>query len=285
MSKASGKTFTSGARRAFSRPSAIGHEIRVFAHVDDDVLRGVASEDDDGIFEIDGAAFAIFHPALVKDLEKDFVHIRMGLFDFIEQDDAVGAAAHSLGEDTAFAVADITGRRAFERADGVGLLEFGHVDGDKIVFSAIESLGERQGGLGLAGAAGAGEHENADGPIGIIQAGAAGLNAAGDRFEGVALADDAAFKMIGELEHLLDFVVDHATDRDAGPIGDDAGDGVLVHAGKHQRRLALERRELFLRCFQFGEERIALFGRQRVLGTGSHSGFHFCRLGVDLRPR
>ena len=58
----------------------------------------------------------------------------------------------------------------------------------------------------------------------------AGLNAAGNGFQGVALSDDAAFQMIRELQDLFDFVAHHASDRYAGPISDDAGDSILIDA-------------------------------------------------------
>ena len=61
--------------------------------------------------------------ALVEHLEEDLVHVGMGLLDLVEQDDAVGLAAHRLGQPAALAIADIARRRALQRRDGVRLLE------------------------------------------------------------------------------------------------------------------------------------------------------------------
>ena len=59
------------------------------------------------VLEIDLAAFAVFHVALVEDLEEEFQHVGVRFFDFVEQHDGVGPAADGFGEDAAFAVADV----------------------------------------------------------------------------------------------------------------------------------------------------------------------------------
>ena len=53
-----------------------------------------------------------------------------------------------------------------------GFLELRHVDGDEVVLAAIEQIGQRERGFGFADAAGADEHEDADGFAGIVEAGA-----------------------------------------------------------------------------------------------------------------
>ena len=130
--------------------------------------------------------------AFVEDLEEQLQHVGMRLFDFIEQHHGIRPAAHGFGENSAFAVADIAGRRALQRRDGMRFLKLRHVDGDQVVLAAIEQVGERQRGFGLADAAGADQQEDADGLVGIVQAGARGANALGDLQQGVILADDAA---------------------------------------------------------------------------------------------
>ena len=87
-----------------------------------------------------------------------------------------------------------------------------------------------------------------------------------NHFERVALADDAALKDVGKAEDLLDLVLDHSTHGDAGPVRDDAGDGVGIHTGKNQRGFALKLLELFLGLFQFRKEFIVFFGRKLDVG-------------------
>ncbi len=90
------------------------------------------------------------------------MHVGMGLLDFVEQNHAVRLSPYRFGEPAAFAIAHIAWRCAFQRGDGMRLLKLRHVDGDHVLLAAIERLGQRQRGLGLADAGGAGEHEYAD---------------------------------------------------------------------------------------------------------------------------
>ena len=62
----------------------------------------------------------------------------MGLLHFIEQDHAVGLAAHRFGQYAAFSIAHVARWCTLERRDGVCLLEFTHVDGDEILLAAVE---------------------------------------------------------------------------------------------------------------------------------------------------
>ena len=99
--------------------------------------------------------------------------------------------------------------------------------------------GERR--LGLAGAAGADEHEDADGPVGIVEPGAAGLDAAGDGVEGMALADDAASRAWSA--SLRTCSISFFTMRPTGMPVQSATTLAMALAstlGKDERRLALE---------------------------------------------
>lgn len=58
-----------------------------------------------------------------------------------------------------------------------------------------------------------------------------------DHVERVALADDALVERIGQLEHAVDFVPDHAPDRDAGPVLHDRRHRLMVDGRQNKRRL------------------------------------------------
>ena len=66
-------------------------------------------------------------------------------------------------------------------------LVFGHVDDDHVAVAAVEDVGQGHGGLGLADAAGADQHEDADGPARIGEVGAGGADALGDGVQGMRL--------------------------------------------------------------------------------------------------
>ena len=74
----------------------------------------------------------------------------------------------------------------------------------------------------------------------------------------VILADDALRQRVGEVQHRLRLVADHAADRDAGPVADHGGDRLLVDARQDQRRLALMLGELGLQRAQLVELRVAV---------------------------
>ena len=138
---------------------------------------GIGGENDDVVFEVDFAAFAVFHLPLVEDLEEELEHVGMRLLHFIEQHARIGPPADRLRQHAAFAVAHVSGRRALQRRHRMRFLELRHVDGDQVVLAAVEQVGQRQRGLRLAHAAGPHQHEHAHRLVGIIERGARGLHA------------------------------------------------------------------------------------------------------------
>ncbi len=142
------------------------------------------------VLEVDVAALAVAQRALVEHLVEDVLHAGMGLFHFVEQHDAVGPAADGLGQHAAFAVADVARRRAHQQRDFVLLLELRHVDDGHVLLAAVEQVGQRDGRLRLADAAGADEQEHADRPARIGQVRPRRADPLGDGVQGVRLADD-----------------------------------------------------------------------------------------------
>ena len=60
-------------------------------------------------------------------------------------------------------------------------------------------------------------------------------DAAADRVERLRLADDALAHPLMQREHAGDFVGEHASDRYAGPAGNDGGDHARVAGERHER--------------------------------------------------
>ena len=85
-------------------------------------------------------------------------------------------------------------------------------------------LGQGAHQLGFADAGGSQEDEAADGPVRVAQPGAVAQDGVRDQAHGFVLADDALLEPLGHVHQLLDLAFQHAGDRDAGPLGDDAGD-------------------------------------------------------------
>ena len=210
----------------------------------DQLVRGVRGHDDDGVLEVDVAAFAVAHHSLVEDLEEHVLHAGMRLFHLVEQDHRIGPPPHRLGQDAAFAIADIARRAAHQQADLMLLLELAHVDDGQVLLAAIEQIGQGQRGFGLAGAGHADHQKDADRLARIGQVGARGVDRLRDRFERVRLADDALLHRLFQMQYRADFVGLHAPGRDAGPALDDFGDRLRIDDRKDQRLLALERRAI-----------------------------------------
>ena len=166
------------------------------------------------------------------------------------------------------------------------LLELRHVDRDDVLLAAVERLGERERGLGLADARRAAQHEDADRLVRIVEPGAVGLDALGDHLEAVALADDAPVEDLGEMQHRLDLVGDHLADRNAGPVGDDRGDRLLVDMGVDHALLGIDLAEFA----DLGAQRLAVGAgvrrpaRRRAAARlcGCSCGGRLCGFGASL---
>ena len=132
----------------------------------------VRGHDDQRVLEVDRAALAVGQAAVVEHLQQHVEHVRMRLLDLVEQHDLIGPAPHGFGQRAAFLVADIARRRADQPGDGVLLHVFRHVDAHHRVLVVEQERRQRLGQLGLADARGPEEHERADRPVRVLQAGA-----------------------------------------------------------------------------------------------------------------
>ncbi len=162
--------------------------------------------------------------AVVEDLEEHVEDLGVRLLDLVQEDEAVGLAAHGVGELAAVVVADVAGRRADETGDGVPLHELGHVELDHGVFAAEHELGQDAGQVGLADACRAEEDEDADGTPRVLQAGAGAADGLGHGGDRLVLADDAVVEGLFHLQQARRFLAGDAGDGDAGPHADDFGD-------------------------------------------------------------
>ena len=93
------------------------------------------------------------------------------------------------------------------RGDGVRLLNSPHVDGDHVLFAAVELLGKRQRGLGLADAGGTNKHEDADRLVRVVEFGAAGLDSLLDHVQPWRWPITRWLKRVGDLEDGLDLIL------------------------------------------------------------------------------
>ena len=205
----------------------------------------VRRQDDDGVLEVHRAALAVGNAAIVQHLQQDVEHVRVGLFDLIEQHNAVGVAAHGLGQLAALLIADVSRRRTDQTRDAEFLHILGHVDTDHVLLVVKQGLRQRLGQLGLADARGAEEQEAADGAVRVRDAGAGAQDSVRDLLHGFVLADDPLMQRVRQTEQFLAFAFDELGDRDAGPAGDDVRNFFFRYAVTKQAGFLLCLGQLF----------------------------------------
>ena len=216
----------------------------------DEVLGAeVGGHDDEHVAEIDRAPLTVGEPSVVEHLQQDVEHVRMRFLDLVEQHDLIGPAPHRLGQRSAFLVADIAGRRADEPGDRVLLHVLGHVDAHHRALVVEQEGRERLGELRLADAGRPQEHERADRPVRVLQAGAGAPDGGRNGMHRFVLADDPAHDLLLHLEEFFALAFEHLVDRDAGPARDDLRDVVRGHRliDEHAVALALRLLELLLK--------------------------------------
>ena len=175
----------------------------------------VTGHDDDRILEVDDPAFAIGQAAIIENLQQDVENIGMSLFDFIEEDDAVGVTAYGFGELTAFIIADISRRRTDQTGYGVLFHVFRHIDTDDIAFVVKEGFCQCLCQFGLADTGRSEEDERADRTIGVLDTGTGTDDGIADDADGFILADDTLMEGIVEVKQFFPFAGHHLGNGDA----------------------------------------------------------------------
>ena len=150
----------------------------------------VRGHDDDGILEVDCAAFVIRQSAIIEYLQQDVEDVRVCLLNLIKQYHRVGLAAYGLGQLTAFIVTYISRRRSDQTRYAVLLLILTHVDTRHHRFVIKEELCQGFGQFGLTHTRCTKEEERTDWPLRVLQSGAATAYSIGYRFYGLILSDN-----------------------------------------------------------------------------------------------
>ena len=128
-------------------------------HALDQVRTDVAGHHDHGVLEVHGAALAVGQTAIVQHLQQHIEHVRMRLLHFVQQQHAIGFAAHGFGQVATLLIAHVTWRRTNEARHRMLLHELTHVDTDQMVFGVEQKACQCLAQLGLAHAGGAQEQE------------------------------------------------------------------------------------------------------------------------------
>ncbi|CAM2150949.1 hypothetical protein PT2222_250042 [Paraburkholderia tropica] len=208
--------------------------LRLAVHRLDEVRTEVRGHHDHRVLEVDGAALAIGHAAVVEHLQQHVEHIRVRLLDFVEQDHAIRLAAHGLGQITAFLVTDVARRRADQTRDAVLLHEFAHVDADEVILRIEQETRERLAQLGLAHARRPEEQERAVRLVRVRETGARTADCIRHRVNRLVLANHALMQLVFDQEQLFALALHHARDRNAGRTRHDFRDFLGAHLRAQQ---------------------------------------------------
>ena len=185
------------------------------------VAAGVRGHDDDRVFKVHGAALRVRDAAVVEDLQQQVHDVRVRLFDLVEEDDGVRAAADLLRELAGLVIADVARGRADHARDGELLHELRHIEPDERLGRVEELVGEALNELRLADA-GAADEQEAHGLALGLQADAVAPDGGADGVDGRILADDVRAQPVAETGELLELIGADARGRDLRPELDDA---------------------------------------------------------------
>src|SRR2546427_2118884 len=102
----------------------------------------VTGHNDDRVPEIDCAALPVRQATVIEQLQQDVEYFWRRFFDFVEEDDAVGPAAHGLGQLASLFVADVAGRRPDQARDAVLLHVLRHINTNQGPLIVKEEFGQ-----------------------------------------------------------------------------------------------------------------------------------------------
>ncbi|MNS93161.1 hypothetical protein D3C72_1273170 [compost metagenome] len=126
----------------------------------------------------------------------------------------------------------------------MGFLVLGHVDGDDVTLAAVQGVGQRQCGFGLANAARAEQQEHTDRLVRVFHACAGNLDALADFEQCMVLAEYPLAQQCRQALHGFDFVAQHFAQRNTGPAGNHFADGAAIYQCMHQRLFTLDADQL-----------------------------------------
>ena len=194
-----------------------------------DVRADVRGHQHDGIAEIHHAAHVVGQFPFFENLQQHVPHVRVRLFNFVEQHDGIRIAPHFFGELAAFLVTDVTGRRPDEPRDIELFHVLAHVEMHERLRVAKHLFGERLGQQRLAHARRAEQQEGADGPARVLQIRARPAQRLANGGNRLVLADDDLLHFLLDGQQPLHLALLHPLQRNARPFGDDVQNVLFVH--------------------------------------------------------
>src|ERR1700730_5158224 len=154
----------------------------------------------------------------------------MGLFHFIEKQDAIWSFANSVSQHASLVMANVAGGRANELTDAVLFHIFGHVEANKFPLIAEEKLSERFGQLSLANSGGSSKKKHSVRTTGIGKPRHGRSYLPGHGVNRMVLADDSFSKRIFHPQQAQLFIRGQALNGDTRPLSNNLGHVIAGNA-------------------------------------------------------
>ena len=217
----------------------------------------IGGHDDDHVAEIGFAAIVVRQGAMVHHLQQDIENVRMGFFNFIEQQDRMRLLGDRFRQQATLVETNVARRRADQAADGVAFHVFRHVETDQL---DAEDEGQLLGHLGLADTGRTGEQEGADRLVRLAQAGTRHLDGRRQRVDGGILPEHHVAQVAVDRLQLAAVVLVDRLRRNARDLGDD-----VLDLGLADGFLLLRLRQDALRRARFIDDVDRLVGQMAVV--------------------
>ena len=154
-------------------------------------------------------------------MKQNIQHVRVSLFQLVEQNDGIGLAADLFRQLARLVIADIAGGRADELRDGVALHVFRHIQPDERIDGVEQLVCEALDQLRLADT-GRADKDERNGVLLHGDADAVAADGGGNGVDGLVLSDDVLLQPVLELTQLGIFLRANFTGGNFRPKLDDA---------------------------------------------------------------
>jgi len=156
----------------------------------------VGGGDQQGVAKIRRLPARGAEPSLVQQLQEQIPDIRVGLFQFVEEDHLEGLLAHRIQQPGGLPG---IARVAQQHLEGVVVLELGQIEAQQPLGRAEQKFRQRPRQFGLTYPGGADEQKRAQRPVGVVEPSLEQGDGLHHRLHGLFLADQALLEPLADL--------------------------------------------------------------------------------------
>ncbi|MBA7668814.1 hypothetical protein ES703_76930 [subsurface metagenome] len=189
----------------------------------------VARHNKNDVLKINASTEAVGQPALVHNLKKNIVNIRMGLFYLVQQQHRIGTPSNPFGQLSAFFVAHISGGSSYQSAHIMLLHKFAHIQLYKGILIAEHKLRQGLCQQRLSHTAGPQEYKAPHRTIRVLQPASAPSYRFGHSTYRLILRNNPLMQLSFEFQKPLGFLLLQSRQRHPRHLADDFCNNLGVH--------------------------------------------------------